>query len=72
MYKGMMSIGFRPTVDGKNRVVEVNLFDFDRDIYDQQLTVYVHHYLRAEKKFENLQALVEQLHIDKSNSLSLL
>jgi riboflavin kinase / FMN adenylyltransferase len=72
LYKGMMSIGFRPTVDGKNRVVEVNLFEFDEDIYDQQLTVYVHHYLRAEKKFENLQALVEQLHIDKRTSLSLL
>lgn len=71
-YKGMMSIGFRPTVDGKNRVVEVNLFDFDEDIYDQELTVFVHHYLRAEKKFENLQALVEQLHLDKASSHRLL
>jgi riboflavin kinase/FMN adenylyltransferase len=70
--KGMMSIGFRPTVDGKNRVIEVNLFGFDEDIYDQQLTVYVHRYLRSEKKFENLPALVEQLHIDKANSLQLL
>ncbi|MFM7646331.1 MAG: bifunctional riboflavin kinase/FAD synthetase [Sphingomonadales bacterium] len=70
--KGMMSIGFRPTVDGKNRVVEVNLFGFDEDIYDQTLTVYVHHYLRSEKKFENLPALVEQLHLDKANSLQLL
>src|SRR5687767_10530631 len=32
-FKGMMSIGFRPTVDGKKRVIEVNLFDFDREIY---------------------------------------
>ena len=70
--KGMMSIGFRPTVDGKNRVIEVNLFGFDEDIYDQSLTVYVHHYLRSEKKFENLPALVEQLHLDKANSLQLL
>jgi len=70
--KGMMSIGFRPTVDGKSRVVEVNLFGFDEDIYDQVLTVYVHRYLRSEKKFENLQALVEQLHIDKASSLELL
>jgi riboflavin kinase/FMN adenylyltransferase len=70
--KGMMSIGFRPTVDGKNRVVEVNLFGFDEDIYDQTLTVHVHRYLRSEKKFENLQALIEQLHLDKANSLQLL
>jgi FAD synthase len=32
-YKGMMSIGFRPTVDGKKRVIEVNVFDFIRDIW---------------------------------------
>lgn len=70
--KGMMSIGFRPTVDGKNRVVEVNLFGFDEDIYDQTLTVHVHRYMRSEKKFENLQALIEQLHLDKANSLQLL
>jgi len=70
--KGMMSIGFRPTVDGKNRVVEVNLFGFDEDIYDQTLTVHVKRYLRSEKKFENLQALIEQLHLDKANSLQLL
>ena len=70
--KGMMSIGFRPTVDGKNRVVEVNLFGFDEEIYDQTLMVYVHRYLRSEKKFENLQALVEQLHLDKANCLQLL
>jgi riboflavin kinase/FMN adenylyltransferase len=70
--KGMMSIGFRPTVDGKNRVIEVNLFDFDEDIYDQLLTVHVHHHLRSEKKFENLPALVEQLHVDKANSQQLL
>lgn len=70
--KGMMSIGFRPTVDGKSRVIEVNLFGFDEEIYDQRLTVYVQRYLRAEKKFENLQALVSQLHIDKATSLELL
>jgi len=70
--KGMMSIGFRPTVDGKNRVVEVNLFGFDEDIYDQTLTVHVKRYLRSEKKFENLQALIMQLHLDKANSLQLL
>ncbi len=70
--KGMMSIGFRPTVDGKQRVIEVNIFDFDSDIYDQQLKVYVRKYLRPELKFDGLEALVKQIDQDKLNSLAVL
>lgn len=70
--KGMMSIGFRPTVDGKKRVIEVNLFDFNKDIYDQQLTVHVKKYLREEIKFDGLEALVKQIDQDKVNSLKCL
>lgn len=70
--KGMMSIGFRPTVDGKRRVIEVNLFDFAEEIYDQSLTVYVKKYLREEVKFEGLEALVKQIDQDKIDSLAVL
>jgi riboflavin kinase/FMN adenylyltransferase len=70
--KGMMSIGFRPTVDGKTRVIEVNIFDFNREIYDENLQVFVHKYLRAEEKYESLEALVAQIKIDKENSLAVL
>jgi riboflavin kinase / FMN adenylyltransferase len=70
--KGMMSIGFRPTVDGKRRVIEVNLFDFAEEIYDQSLTVYVKKYLREEVKFEGLEALVRQIDQDKIDSLAVL
>lgn len=70
--KGMMSIGFRPTVDGKTRVIEVNIFDFNREIYDENLQVFVYKYLRAEEKYESLEALVEQIKIDKKNSLAAL
>jgi len=63
--KGMMSIGFRPTVDGKKRVIEVNLFDFNKDIYGQTLRVYLRKYLRGEQKFNGLDALKEQLAKDK-------
>lgn len=70
--KGMMSIGFRPTVDGKTRVIEVNIFDFDEDIYDQTLKVYVKKYLREEIKFDGLDALVEQIGMDKIESLNVL
>lgn len=72
LLKGMMSIGFRPTVDGKKRVIEVNLFDFDRDIYDQRLRVYVKKYLREEIKYDSLEALVAQIDQDKLNSLAAL
>lgn len=71
-YKGMMSIGFRPTVDGKKRVIEVNLFDFNEQIYGQELRVYVKKYLRAEVKFESLEKLVKQIDQDKVDSLNIL
>ena len=70
--KGMMSIGFRPTVDGKKRVIEVNLFDFNEEIYDQRLKVYVKKYLREEIKFDSLEALVKQIDQDKIDSLKIL
>lgn len=70
--KGMMSIGFRPTVDGKKRVAEVNLFDFDREIYGQTLKVFVRKYLREEIKFDGLEALVKQIDQDKIDSLKVL
>src|SRR5688572_17557084 len=68
-FKGMMSIGFRPTVDGKKRVIEVNIFDFDRDIYGKTIRVYVKKFLRAEVKFNNLEDLVKQIDQDKIESL---
>ncbi len=70
--KGMMSIGFRPTVDGKTRVAEVNIFDFDEQIYGQTLKVFVKKYLREEIKFDNLDQLVKQIGQDKIDSLKVL
>ncbi|MBM3158913.1 MAG: riboflavin biosynthesis protein RibF [Bacteroidetes bacterium] len=72
LYKGMMSIGFRPTVDGKSRVIEVNIFDFDQEIYGEVLEVHMVAYLREEKKYESLAGLIEQLGKDKQNSLQIL
>ena len=72
LLKGMMSIGFRPTVDGKKRVVEVNLFDFNEDIYDRTLKVYVKKYLREEVKFNSLEDLVKQIDQDKIASQKIL
>lgn len=71
-YKGMMSIGFRPTVNGKVRVTEVNIFDFAKEIYGQTIRVTVKKYLRSEVKFNGLEALKTQLHKDKEDSLACL
>jgi riboflavin kinase/FMN adenylyltransferase len=71
-YKGMMSIGFRPTINGKHRVTEANLFDFNKQIYGKILRVYVKKYLRSEVKFDDLDALKEQLALDKIESLKVL
>jgi len=72
LLKGMMSIGIRPTIGDNKRMIEVNLFDFDKDIYGKILRVYVKAYMRPEVKFENLDALKEQLHKDKKSALQLL
>jgi len=72
MYKGMMNIGLRPTVDGKKKVIEVNIFDFDEDIYGQTIQVHVHHYLRGEIKFNGLDELKTQLEKDKQDAIAVL
>jgi riboflavin kinase / FMN adenylyltransferase len=59
--KGMMNIGFRPTVDGKKRTIEVHIFDFDEDIYGEELTITLKNNLRLEVKFDGLDALKAQL-----------
>jgi len=71
-FKGMMSIGIRPTIGESARTIEVNLFDFDSDIYDQQICVQVHGFLRAEEKFPDLISLTRQIDQDKLDALSVL
>ncbi|MCU0322464.1 MAG: bifunctional riboflavin kinase/FAD synthetase [Chitinophagaceae bacterium] len=63
-YKGMMNIGFRPTVDGKRRMIEVNLLEFSDDIYECSLEVHVHAFIRGEVKFDGIEALKAQLQKD--------
>lgn len=72
MYKGMLSVGNRPTLPGSEERIEVNLFDFNREIYGQTLRVIVKKYLRAQEKYESLEALKKQLAKDKEDSLAVL
>jgi riboflavin kinase/FMN adenylyltransferase len=61
---GVASLGTRPTVDGKKIVLEVYLFDFNRDIYGKHLQVSFLHKLRDEVKYTTLEALTEQIQKD--------
>ena len=70
--KGMLSIGNRPTLNDTAERVEVNIFDFDKDIYHRKLKVTVQHFLRRQEKYPSLELMVEQLHRDKEESLSIL
>lgn len=67
---GMMNIGFNPTVKGTVQTIEINFFDFDKDIYSQKITVEILQRIRAEQKFESLDALKNQLALDKKTSLA--
>jgi len=60
-----MNNGCCPIVDGLNRVIEVNIFNFSEDIYGEVLGIQVKHRLRAEQKFDGLEALKTQLGKDK-------
>lgn len=68
LWKGMMNIGMRPTINGTKRTIEVNIFDFDENIYGQYLSVYIYAYLRGEVKFDGINQLKEQLTKDKMNA----
>ncbi|WP_430467284.1 bifunctional riboflavin kinase/FAD synthetase [Winogradskyella ouciana] len=66
---GMMNIGTNPTVDGKSRSIEVHFFNFNKDIYNQELRIEFLKRLRSEQKFGNLEALKTQLHDDMNNAM---
>ncbi|MES2731637.1 MAG: bifunctional riboflavin kinase/FAD synthetase [Bacteroidota bacterium] len=71
-YQGMLNIGVRPTVNGTTRTIEANLFEFDKEIYDQELIVYFVERLRPEQKFAGLEALKVQLAQDKADAIQIL
>src|SRR5438445_10331104 len=65
-YPGVVNLGYRPTVSSSKteRILEIHLLDFDRDIYGKDLELRFIRYLRPEKKFENVDALVHQIERD--------
>ena len=72
VYYGMMNIGFNPTVEGKEKTIEVHFFDFNQDLYERKIKVELLHHIRDEHKFDSVEALKEQLTKDKQTSLALI
>jgi riboflavin kinase / FMN adenylyltransferase len=64
IFKGVLNIGKRPTIEGKDRTIEVNIFDFDKEIYGENLSISFEKKIRDEKKFDSLDALKDQITID--------
>lgn len=67
-YMSMTNIGTNPTVNGKKRTVETNIFDFDGDIYGKNIKVYFYKYIRPEKKFADANELYLQIGNDKKTA----
>jgi len=71
-YFGMLNIGNRPTVSGNNKTIEAHIFDFNENIYGEDLRIIFLYFLRDEQKFDSIEILKEQLKKDKVKSLELI
>ncbi len=71
-YLGMLNIGIKPTFKENKKTVEVNIFDFNEDIYGEKICIKFKYFLRDEEKFDNISSLQKQLKKDKKKSISLL
>ena len=67
----MLSIGTNPTVNADIRIrsIEVNILNFNKDIYGRKISVTFRKRLRDEKKFDNLEQLTKQMELDKQDTL---
>jgi len=72
LYYGMMNIGFNPTVDGSSKSIEIHFFDFNADLYEQNIQVDILERIRDEHKFNSLEELKAQLLKDKKTSISII
>ena len=65
-YEGMLYIGNRPTIEDHGaRAIEVNIFDFSADIYDEEISIEILKYIRSDQTFDDLNDLAQQLSLDK-------
>ena len=71
-YQGIANIGRRPTVNDRGELIEVNLFDREIDLYSKELEIFLHHFIRTEQKFGNIDELKKQISKDVVKAKSLL
>jgi riboflavin kinase/FMN adenylyltransferase len=71
-HDAVASVGSRPTFNGTVPILEVHLFDFDKDVYGEYIHVDFIGWLRGQEKFEAVDELVAQMHIDADNARSVL
>jgi riboflavin kinase/FMN adenylyltransferase len=71
-YFGMMNIGNRPTIEGKDQTIEVNFFNLDENLYDSTLKIELLKFIRDEQKFESVDLLKIQLEKDKRFAQSII
>jgi riboflavin kinase/FMN adenylyltransferase len=72
IFSGMLNIGNRPTLDKSNlETIEVNIFNFEKDIYNKEVTIEFYERVRDEQKFESITILQQQLEIDKKNIIQI-
>lgn len=71
-YNGMLNIGNRPTLNGNDITIEVNIFNFNANIYNNEIRIEFIDRIRDEQKFDELDELKQQLEIDKKTSIQLL
>jgi riboflavin kinase/FMN adenylyltransferase len=70
--KGVANIGQRPTVGGTESRLEAHFFDFSGDLYGREITIYLHHFLREERKFPSFEALKTQIEADATQARRML
>lgn len=74
LFNGIMSIGYNPTVNRKllKRSIEVNIFDFNEDIYGSEIKIFLKYWLREEKRFDSTDDLSRRMELDKQLAVKLL
>ncbi len=70
IYKGMLYVGTRPTLDLLELSIEINIFDFEEDIYMKKVAFSIEKKIRDEKRFVNVEQLIEQLKNDRDETMA--
>lgn len=71
-YMGITNVGYNPTIGNTHKTIETHILNFNQDVYGEEVTIAFHHYLRTEKKFEDIISLSKQIAKDKEEGMLLL